>query len=100
MSCSYAEGLSEYHDKGKLGLPEKFDLEDEIRDKVETLTQWIREARHIVVHTGGSGDKYSIHILILSHSFHIMHTISSVISLMTCYFLLVFNLQSISFLTI
>ena len=50
MSCSYAEGLSEYHDKGKLGLPEKFDLEDEIRDKVETLTQWIREARHIVVH--------------------------------------------------
>ena len=54
MSCSYAEGLSEYHDKGKLGLPEKFDLEDEIKDKVETLTRWIREARHIVVHTGGS----------------------------------------------
>ena len=53
MSCSYAEGLSEYHDKGKLGLPEKFDLEDEIKDKVETLTRWIREARHIVVHTGG-----------------------------------------------
>lgn len=53
MSCSYAEGLSEYHDKGKLGLPEKFDLEEEIRDKVETLTKWIREARHIVVHTGG-----------------------------------------------
>ena len=62
MSCSYAEGLSEYHDKGKLGLPEKFDLEDEIRDKVETLTQWIREARHIVVHTGGSGEKCTIHI--------------------------------------
>ena len=52
MSCSYAEGLSEYHDKGKLGLPERFDQEAEIRDKVETLTQWIREARHIVVHTG------------------------------------------------
>ena len=63
MSCSYAEGLSEYHDKGKLGLPEKFDLEDEIRDKVETFTQWIREARHIVVHTGGSGDKlHNTHI--------------------------------------
>ena len=59
MSCSYAEGLSEYHDKGKLGLPEKFDLEDEIRDKVETLTRWIREARHIVVHTGGLEAKYN-----------------------------------------
>ena len=34
MSCSYAEGLSEYHDKGKLGLPEKFDVNSDIIGKV------------------------------------------------------------------
>ena len=34
MSCSYAEGLSEYHDKGKLGLPEKFDVSSDILGKV------------------------------------------------------------------
>ena len=70
MSCSYAEGLSEYHDKGKLGLPEKFDDSSDITGKVKvmfsvtnsmltqsshqvaTLTEWVRNARHIVVHTG------------------------------------------------
>jgi len=52
MSCSYAEGLSEYHDKGKLGLPEKFDNESEINKKVNLLADWIAEAKHIVVHTG------------------------------------------------
>ena len=52
MSCSYAEGLSEYHDKGKLGLPEKFDVSSDIIGKVTTLTEWVRKARHIVVHTG------------------------------------------------
>lgn len=52
MSCSYAEGLSEYHDKGKLGLPEKFDVNSDIIGKVTTLTEWVRNAQHIVVHTG------------------------------------------------
>ena len=52
MSCSYAEGLSEYHDKGKLGLPEKFDNQKEIDDKVELLAEWISKAKCIVVHTG------------------------------------------------
>jgi len=52
MSCSYAEGLSEYHDKGKLGLPEKFDNQNEIDKKVELLAEWISKSKHIVVHTG------------------------------------------------
>jgi len=52
MSCSYAEGLSEYHDKGKLGVPEKFDGVSDIDDKVRLLTEWVKNAKHIVVHTG------------------------------------------------
>ena len=52
MSCSYAEGLSEYHDKGKLGLPEKFDVQNEINEKVKIFTEWVKNAKHIVVHTG------------------------------------------------
>ena len=59
MSCSYAEGLSEYHDKGKLGLPEKFDGEATILEKVNTLTEWIRNAKHVVVHTGRSMSQVS-----------------------------------------
>ena len=52
MSCSYAEGLSEYHDKGKLGIPEKFDGQNDILEKVKILTEWVSKANHIVVHTG------------------------------------------------
>ena len=52
MSCNYAEGLSPYADKGKLGLPEKWDKEDEVKAKVKTLAAWIRASPHTVVHTG------------------------------------------------
>ena len=52
MSCNYAEGLSEYHDKGKLGLPEKFDSSAEVEEKVALLTDLVRKAQHIVVYTG------------------------------------------------
>ncbi|TRY62671.1 hypothetical protein TCAL_10814 [Tigriopus californicus] len=52
MSCSYAEGLSPYDNKGKLGLPEQFDQPDKIRAQVEILAQWIRDSPHTVVHTG------------------------------------------------
>ncbi|XP_050297223.1 NAD-dependent protein deacetylase Sirt6 [Anthonomus grandis grandis] len=52
MSCSYADGLSEYDDKGVLGVPEKFDSEDDVYEKSLLLTTWIQEAKHVVVHTG------------------------------------------------
>ncbi|XP_066143133.1 NAD-dependent protein deacetylase Sirt6 [Euwallacea fornicatus] len=52
MSCNYAEGLSEYEDKGVLGLPEKFDSEASVTNKCLQLIKWIKEAKHVVVHTG------------------------------------------------
>jgi len=52
MSCNYAEGLSPYENKGKLGLPEKFDNSLEVEEKVEQLAKWIQQSKHIVVHTG------------------------------------------------
>lgn len=52
MSCSYAEGLSEYEDKGVLGLPEKFDGDSEVSEKCFLLSKWIKESKHVVVHTG------------------------------------------------
>ncbi|RZF33397.1 hypothetical protein LSTR_LSTR015358 [Laodelphax striatellus] len=52
MSCNYADGLSPYDNKGKLGLAEKFDSKEEVIEKVKKLTQWIQEAKHVVVHTG------------------------------------------------
>jgi len=52
MSCSYADGLSEYHDKGKLGLPETFDGPDVVETKVSQLASWVASARHVVVYTG------------------------------------------------
>jgi len=52
MSCNYAEGLSPYENKGKLGAPEKFDQHDEVETKVDQLAKWIQESKHIVLHTG------------------------------------------------
>ncbi len=45
MSCNYAEGLSPYENKGKLGLPESFDSQEEVERKVQILAGWIREAK-------------------------------------------------------
>ena len=52
MSCSYAEGLSPYENKGKLGLPETFDSEEGVEEKVEKLFKWMNESKHVVVYTG------------------------------------------------
>jgi hypothetical protein len=47
MSCNYAEGLSEYENKGRLGAPEKFDTVEEVKAKVEQLVQLVQQAKHI-----------------------------------------------------
>lgn len=52
MSCSYAEGLSKYENKGKLGLPEKFDSADVVERKVQLLAEWVKASKHTVFHTG------------------------------------------------
>lgn len=52
MSCNYADGLSPYENKGKLGLAEKFDSKEEVTEKASRLATWIQEAKHVVVHTG------------------------------------------------
>lgn len=52
MSCNYAEGLSPYENKGKLGIAEKFDSPSEVEEKASTLAAWVKNAQHIVVHTG------------------------------------------------
>ncbi|XP_077285143.1 sirtuin 6 [Arctopsyche grandis] len=52
MSCSYADGLSPYAHKGILGAAEKFDSPQTLKEKCETLTQWIKESKYIVIHTG------------------------------------------------
>ncbi|KAG1669173.1 NAD-dependent protein deacetylase sirtuin-6 [Nymphon striatum] len=52
MSCNYAEGLSEYEHKGKCGMPEMFDDRSELEEKVKTLSDWIRNSKHVIVFTG------------------------------------------------
>ncbi|KAI4484759.1 hypothetical protein M0804_007325 [Polistes exclamans] len=52
MSCSYADGLSPYENKGILGLEERYDTVETLRIKCGLLAEWIQGARHVVVHTG------------------------------------------------
>ena len=53
MSCSYADGLSPYEHKGKLGQAEIFDSPEEVDSKVEILARWIsEESSHTVFYTG------------------------------------------------
>ena len=57
MSCSYADGLSPYDNKGKLGLAEIFDSEAEVERKVTLLAEWVRQSGHTVFYTG-AGIRY------------------------------------------
>ncbi|KAG8182428.1 hypothetical protein JTE90_018311 [Oedothorax gibbosus] len=52
MSLNYAEGLSKYEDKGVCGLKEIYDDPSKLDEKISSLAQFIREANHVVVHTG------------------------------------------------
>ncbi|XP_070542302.1 LOW QUALITY PROTEIN: NAD-dependent protein deacylase sirtuin-6-like [Ptychodera flava] len=52
MSVNYAAGLSSYDNKGKCGLPEKYDTPEVISEKVELLSTIIKNSKHLVVHTG------------------------------------------------
>lgn len=52
MSCIYAVGLSKYEDKGVCGLKEIHDASSLLDEKVNKLAKMIKEAKHVVVHTG------------------------------------------------
>ncbi|XP_076370386.1 sirtuin 6 isoform X3 [Tachypleus tridentatus] len=52
MSCNYADGLSQYEDKGICGIPEVHDPEGKVALKATQLARWIQESEHVVVHTG------------------------------------------------
>ena len=52
MSCNYADGLSPYENKGILGLPEKFDSEEDLEKKCIQLAEMIQDSKHVVFHTG------------------------------------------------
>lgn len=52
MSVNYAEGLSPYEDKGKCGLPEKFDAREVVGEKVKQLAALVKASQRLVVHTG------------------------------------------------
>ncbi|XP_046574317.1 uncharacterized protein LOC124282387 [Haliotis rubra] len=52
MSVNYAAGLSPYDNKGKCGMPEKYDPPDILESKIRELADMIRTSRHFVAHTG------------------------------------------------
>uniref|UniRef100_A0A0A9Z7B5 protein acetyllysine N-acetyltransferase n=2 Tax=Lygus hesperus TaxID=30085 RepID=A0A0A9Z7B5_LYGHE len=52
MSCSYADGLSPYDNKGVLGIDEVFDSNESVKEKARKLAEWIKAAEHVVFHTG------------------------------------------------
>ncbi|UJR31024.1 hypothetical protein I4U23_018533 [Adineta vaga] len=52
MSLSYAESLSYFPHKGKVGMPELTEKTDDLETKLNQLEQMIRQSHHTVVITG------------------------------------------------
>lgn len=52
MSVNYAAGLSPYENKGRCGVPERFDSDEEVERKVRELADLIQSSKHVVFHTG------------------------------------------------
>lgn len=52
MSCNYADGLSNYEDKGVCGVKEIIDNPDILEEKINLLAEMVRQSTHAVVHTG------------------------------------------------
>lgn len=52
MPVGYAARLSEYPNKGVVGLPESFDSKRQLMFKFEKLTNWVRDSKHLVILTG------------------------------------------------
>jgi len=52
MSAGYAARLSEYPNKGVVGLPEISDSKRQLTLRIPRLVEWVQEAKHLVVLTG------------------------------------------------
>lgn len=52
MSAGYASRLSEYKNKGVVGLPENYDSKRALGIKLKRLAEWVKESKHLVVLTG------------------------------------------------
>lgn len=52
MAANYAQMLSPYSDKGRLGLPEVLDEPYVFKEKVTKLSKLIRTSKFCVVYTG------------------------------------------------
>lgn len=52
MSVNYAQGLSDYPNKGVCGLPEISEPRDQIESKVQQLIRWIKESQKTVFFVG------------------------------------------------
>jgi NAD+-dependent protein deacetylase sirtuin 6 len=52
MSAGYAARLSDYPNKGVVGLPEISDSKRQFKFKIAKLIEWVRDSKHLVVLTG------------------------------------------------
>ena len=70
MSAGYNSGLSEYPNKGSLNLKENEESEEEIERKVDKLSGLIKEAKHIVFHTGAGISTSTVRVQIYQYKIH------------------------------